>query len=128
MAYTVLFIAPEDSFRQQLSVLLAAQGLLVTEEADPEEAVRVLTDHGADVVLYATGESHEDDLRRIQRMHDAAPKAGIILLENGGSIDFVMEARKRGVWDDILIPFELTELLEKIRAAGKRARPEDKQE
>lgn len=125
MEYTVLLIAPEDSFRQQLSVLLSAQGLLVAEEADPEEAVRVLTDQGADVVLYVAREPHEDDLRRIQRMHDATPKAGIILLEGGGNVDFAMEARRRGVLDDVLIPFELGDLLEKIHIAGKRARAKE---
>ena len=123
MRLNVLLIAHEDSFRQQLSVLLAAQGLAVTEEADPEEGVRVLTDQGADVVLYATGDSPEDDLRRIQRMHDTAPRAGIILLEHGGSVDFAMEARKRGVQDDLLIPFELSDRLSKIRSAGQRADP-----
>ncbi|MBU1003373.1 MAG: hypothetical protein KKE73_12745 [Proteobacteria bacterium] len=125
MDYSVLLIAPEDSFRRQLSVMLKAQGLMVIEEADPEEAVRVLTDQGADVVLYATHEPHEDDLRRIQRMHDTAPKAGLILLEGGGNVDFAMEARRRGVLDDILIPFELSDLLDKIRSAGERARTQD---
>jgi len=123
MRLNVLFIATEDSFRRQLSVLLAAEGLAVTEESDPEEGVRVLTDQGADVILYLSGHNPEKDLRRIQRMHDTAPRAGIILLEHGGNVDFAMEARRRGVTDDLLIPFELSELLDKIRAAGQRAEP-----
>lgn len=122
MTFSVLFIAPEDSFRQQLSVLLAAQGFDVRQESDPEEGIRSLTDQGAEVVLYVSTESSEEDLRHLARLRDTAPEAGILLLEHGGSVDFAIQARRQGVTDDLLIPFELSDLLEKIEAAGRHAR------
>lgn len=122
MDYRVLIIAPDDSFRSQLAILLAADGLVVDEEADVDEAVRFLTDKGAEVVIFAAQGPDDEDLRRIARLHDAAPGTGIILLESGGNVDFAMAARRRGVLDDVLIPFELSELFEKIRAAGEHAR------
>lgn len=122
MDYRVLIIAPDDNFRSQLTILLAADGLVVDVEADVDEAVRFLTDKGAEVVLFAALGPDDEDLRRIGRLHDASPRTGIIMLESGGSVDFVMEARRRGVTDDVLIPFELSDLFDKIQAAGERAR------
>lgn len=122
MTFSVLFIAPEDSFRQQLSVLLAAQGHDVREESDPEEGIRVLADQGAEVVLYVSARSSDEDLRHLARLRDIAPGAGIILLEHDGSVDFAIQARRRGVTDDLLIPFELSELLDRIDSAGRHSR------
>ena len=122
MDYRVLIIAPDDGFRSQLAILLAARGLVVDEEADVEEAVRFLTDRGAEVALYAAQGPDDEDLRRIARLHDAAPDTGIIMLESGGNVDFAMEARRRGVTDDVLVPLDLGDLFAKIRAAGERAR------
>lgn len=123
MDHHVLIIAPDDGFRSQLAILLSSRGLLVDEESDPEEAVRFLTDKGADVALFVARDAGDEDLGRIRRLHDAAPRTGIILLEHGGSVDFAMRARRGGIRDDVLIPFGLDELLEKIREAAPASRP-----
>ncbi|WP_461210576.1 hypothetical protein [Desulfocurvus sp. DL9XJH121] len=120
MGPRVLILAPDDGFRSQLAFRLAAAGIVVDEEADTGEAVRFLTDRGADVILFLARECGDEDLGRIRRLADAAPKAGIILLESGGDVDFAMRARSQGVLDDMLVPFDVNELLHKIQGAGKR--------
>jgi FixJ family two-component response regulator len=37
-------------------------------------------------------------------------------------VDFAMQARRHGVFDDILIPFEMSDLLARIEQAGRAAR------
>jgi DNA-binding NtrC family response regulator len=122
MDYRVLLIAPEDGFRHKVADRLTDCGLDVLAEADPDEAVRVLADRGAEVVLFAAGEEHDKDLALLTRLLAAAPRAGIILLEPGGDVDFAMQARRHGVFDDMLVPFEMADLLARIEQAGRAAR------
>lgn len=123
MQYSILLIAPEDGFRAKVAGRLADAGYAVAVEADSDDAVRQLADKGADVVLLAASGSSDKDLALLQRLMDAAPRAKIILLERGGDVDFVMEAKRRGVFDDILIPFEIRQLIQRIAAATDSRRP-----
>lgn len=121
MPQRILFIAPEDEFSRKVSGRLAEAGFDVTIEDDADEAVRFMADKGAEVVLLTAGDAPARDLQLLERLKNEAPDAGIVLLESGGDVDFAMEARKRGVVGDLLIPFEITDLLEIIRAAGRKS-------
>lgn len=113
----ILFIAPEDAFRLKVEGRLVQAGFAVHAEAEPDEAVRALADKGAAVVLLTASAQREKSIALLARLTAAAPKTPVILLEPGGDVDFVMRARDHGVFDEVLIPFEFSELLTKIEAA-----------
>ncbi len=121
MKRRILFIAGEDAFRDKVAGRLAQAGFAVTVESESDEAVRTLADKGAALVLLAASAQADKAIALIQRLRATAPQAPIILLEAGGDVDFVLRARRHGVYDDVLIPFEFSELLAKIEAALPRA-------
>jgi len=117
MRSRILLIAPEDGFRHKVAGRLADAGLVVVTETDPDEAVRFLADKGANVVLFTASGTRDKDIALLHRLRNAAPSAAIIVLETGSNVDFAMQARQSGVFDEVLMPFEFSELLTKIEAA-----------
>lgn len=121
MPITVLVYAGEEEFGQQVTSRLSAAGLTAHAETDADEAARFLADEGAAVILFVASDSNEQDLAAIRRFKNTKPDADIILLEREGNVDFVLEARKQGVLDNVLVPFDLAKLLSMINDAGSDA-------
>jgi two-component system KDP operon response regulator KdpE len=120
---TVLVVDDDPAIQRTLAIGLRARGYQVLPARDGRTAVEAVRDDDPDVVLLDLGLpdlSGVDVLRRIRR-HSQVPV--IVLSARHGSDDKV-EALDVGADDYVTKPFGMDELLARVRAAVRRAVPD----
>ncbi|QCQ21530.1 response regulator [Desulfoglaeba alkanexedens] len=112
-----LVLYEEDGpFRMNLANYLRRNGLQVTEADNALEALDAAGD--AQVVLIGLKEDGAEGLALLERIKERRPRAAVILLVPSGQAALSIEGMKRGAFDDLMIPFDLSLLLRKVIEAG----------
>ena len=120
---TVLVVDDDPAIQRTLAIGLRARGYHVLPARDGRTAVEAVREDDPDVVLLDLGLpdlSGVDVLRRVRR-HSQVPV--IVLSARHGSDDKV-EALDVGADDYVTKPFGMDELLARVRAAVRRAAPD----
>lgn len=124
---TVLIVDDEPSIRISLRTILSGLGFAVVEAARGEEAVALVRTTRIDIVLLdinMPGLGGVDVCRAIRRI---APLLPVVMLTVQGNEDRKVEALDAGADDYITKPFQLRELIARIRAAVRRNRSADEE-
>lgn len=117
MNATVLIVDDEDKVRSYLARLLQKRGYEVHAATDGAEALAMLTQRAVDIVLLDVlmpGASGIDVLPEIKRLQ---PEAEVIMLTGNASGAIGVEGIRRGAFDYLLKPIDLTQLLQRMTAA-----------
>ncbi len=117
MNATVLIVDDEDKVRSYLARLLQKRGYEVHAAADGAEALAVLDQRAVDIVLLDVlmpGASGIDVLPDIKRLQ---PETEVIMLTGNASGAIGVEGIRRGAFDYLLKPIDLTQLLQRMKAA-----------
>jgi two-component system KDP operon response regulator KdpE len=123
---TVLIVDDEPSIRISLRTILSGLGFAVVEAARGEEAVSLVRTAHFDVVLLDINMPGLGGIEVCRVMRKSAPVLPIVMLTVQGSEDRKVEALDAGADDYITKPFQLRELIARIRAAVRRNRiPEE---
>lgn len=117
---TVLIVDDEASIRISLRTILSGIGFSVVEAARGEEAISLVRTAQFDVVLLDINMPGLGGIEVCRLMRKNAPLLPIVMLTVQGSEDRKVEALDAGADDYITKPFQLRELIARIRAAVRR--------
>jgi two-component system KDP operon response regulator KdpE len=117
---TVLIVDDEPSIRISLRTILSGLGFAVVEAARGEEAVSLVRTAQFDIVLLDINMPGLGGIEVCRLMRKNAPLLPIVMLTVQGTEDRKVEALDAGADDYITKPFQLRELIARIRAAVRR--------
>ncbi|WP_455385583.1 phosphate regulon transcriptional regulator PhoB [Acidihalobacter prosperus] len=122
----ILLVEDEPAIREMVSFALGRAGLQVREAEDVTEAQSLLADKLPDLVLLdwmLPGVTGIDFARRLKR-EEYTRELPIIMLTARSDEDDKVGGLEAGVDDYVIKPFSPRELVARIRAVLRRARPE----
>ncbi len=122
MAARVLIVETDVAYRHSLSGRLNRARGLAVEEANPDELEHLLQTKDFDVIIVGMNPFPQQKMAVMRRVKQKQPPAEIILMVGEDQLAASIQAMKEGVFDDILIPFDLETLLQKIRRAVRHRR------
>jgi DNA-binding NtrC family response regulator len=114
---TVLVVDDDIGIRESAAMALEKVGLKTVQAGDVTSALQALRAHRIDLVLsdiYMPGESGLTLLQAISERRNA-PR--VILMTARGTIETTALAQRIGAFDYIAKPFDLSELIARVRAA-----------
>lgn len=117
---TVLIVDDERSIRLSLRTILSGLGFMVVEAARGEEAVALIRTAQFDAVLLDINMPGMGGVEVCRMMRKNSARLPIIMLTVQGSEDRKVEALDAGADDYITKPFQLRELIARLRAAVRR--------
>ena len=117
---TVLIVDDERSIRVSLRTILSGLGFVIVEAARGEEALSLVRTAQFDVVLLDINMPGIGGIEVCRTMRRTAPRLPIVMLTVQGSEDRKVEALDAGADDYITKPFQLRELIARLRAAVRR--------
>lgn len=118
-----LLIADDDpQMVRALRITLAAHGYDVTIAADGAAAVALASQTHPDIVLLDLGMPQLDGIKVIQALRGWTTAPIIVVSGRADSVDKV-EALDAGADDFVTKPFQIDELLARLRALSRRAAP-----
>jgi len=124
---TVLVVDDEPQIRRALAVNLTARGYVVHPAGTGREALKSASAHHPDAVVLDLGLPDIDGVDVIRGLRGWSKVPIVILSVRDGERDKV-EALDAGADDYVTKPFGMDELLARLRAALRRAAPDDEAE
>ena len=116
----ILVVDDEPQILRSLVLSLVNRGFEVSTTADARTALGSITSDVPDLVLLDLGLPDLDGLEVIRRLHDSRPTLPILVLSaRSGGADKIT-ALDLGAIDYVTKPFEIDELLARVRAALRR--------
>lgn len=116
----VLLIGEDSNFMGTLSERISAKGVAVSFAQTASEAVAILHRDDIDVVIINVNDLGANGFRILDSIQQTKTFAEFITLTSPSSIHWSIEGMKRGAFADLLIPFDLEDLLAKLREAGAK--------
>ena len=119
----LLLVDDDDAITSGLAPLLTREGFDVTVAADGTQALAQLAASGADIVVLDVmmpGMDGREVLRRVRASGSAVP---VVLLTSVGEASERARALDEGADDYLNKPFDAGELISRVRAVLRRARP-----
>jgi two-component system KDP operon response regulator KdpE len=110
--------------RRGLRTSLRANGYEVEEARSGEEAVQIVGERTADLVLLDMNMPGMGGVEACRRLRSALPAAGIVMITVRDSEDDTVQALEAGADDYITKPFRLRELLARLSAVMRRGHAE----
>lgn len=119
LSMTTLLIEDEFSIRRFLRAGLSGTGINLIEAANGRDGARMIASHNPDLVLLDLGLPDIDGIQLISEIREWSKVPLIVLSARGQERDKI-EALDRGADDYLTKPFQLGELLARIRAVSRR--------
>jgi two-component system, OmpR family, response regulator PhoP len=117
----VLLIEDETSLREQLRERLKAAGHVVDTAADGEEGLYAGSEYPIDIAVIDLGLPKLPGIEVIKRLRTAGKAFPILILTARGRWQDKVEGLEAGADDYLVKPFEVEELLARLRALQRRA-------
>jgi DNA-binding NtrC family response regulator len=118
----ILVVDDEPAMRRSLAIMLRREGYTVGEAPDGGLAVEHVDRDTVDLViadLRMNGVSGLDVLRHVKQAH---PDVEVILMTAYGTIEAAVDAMRLGAYDFVTKPFEMEQVLLRVRNALERRR------
>ena len=113
-------IGEDSRFMGTLSERICSKGGAVSFAQTGSEALAILQRDDIDVVVINVHDLGASGIRIMDSLKETKTFAEFITLTSPSSIHWSIEGMKRGAFADLLIPFDLEDLLAKLREAGAR--------
>ena len=118
----VLVVEDEQRIRADLVASLEAEGYLVDQAADGEEAWFLGDTENVDAVILDLGLPRMDGLSVLERWRAAGRDMPVLILTARGTWSEKVEGMDRGADDYLEKPFRMEELLARLRAIIRRSK------
>jgi len=106
----ILIVDDEQSYRQLLSLVFESDGHTIRTAANGLEALQLLRDSPADVVISDVRMPDMDGIEMLRAIRETLPDLGIVFMTAFASVEAAREAFKLGADDFIQKPFDVEEL------------------
>ena len=118
----VVFADDDPAMRRSLCAALKAAGYAVEEARDGEQAVRMIRERPADLVLLDINMPGMGGIEACRRIRAALPSAGIVMITVRETEDDIIQALEAGADDYLTKPFRIRELMARLGAVIRRLR------
>lgn len=125
MTTHILVVEDDENLRVMITHMLQRMNYQVTQAADGERAVELLTQSAAQQVVYdivltdiVMGQTNGIEVMQVARSQAYAPE--VILLTGHSSLTTAIEAVRRGAFDYILKPCPREALLERVSTCAEQ--------
>jgi two-component system nitrogen regulation response regulator GlnG len=119
----VLIIDDEEAVCWALERALSREGHLVKVAASAEQALMILGQCAADVIILDVRLPGMDGLTAMPRLRHLAPDAAVIVVTAHGSLPTAVQAVEGGAFDYLAKPFDLGQALDAVSRALQRRPP-----
>jgi DNA-binding response OmpR family regulator len=119
----ILLVDDEQAITANLAPFLERSGFTVTTAADGEEALRWVSNFGPDLIVLDILMPKVDGREALRRLRQAGDWTPVILLTQVGESTERAMALEEGADDYLNKPFDPHELVARMRAVLRRARP-----
>jgi len=106
----ILIVDDEPLVRRSLSELLTLSGYAVSSACNGKEALSMLKDYTADIIISDIKMPEMDGIQLLKQVKTLHPDTQFILMTGYGSIDNAVEAMKEGAYDYVTKPIIDTEI------------------
>lgn len=122
MSSTVLLVAEDSFFLQNLSGTLKRLNAYVMTAGSKHEALEVCANHPIDLALLDIRRQGKDAMQVLARLKKTKPDTEVILLSGPSNIALAIEGMRQGASDDITVPCDIEVLHQKVNNALHRIR------
>ncbi len=116
----ILIVDDDPLVRRSLSEFLTIEGFTVSSAGSAREAIVLLKDYTADIVITDIKMPEVDGIQFMKQLKNLNPETPVILMTGYGSIDSAVEAMKEGAYDYITKPIIDNEIKLIIERCGKQ--------
>ncbi|RKY32631.1 MAG: sigma-54-dependent Fis family transcriptional regulator [Candidatus Omnitrophota bacterium] len=106
----ILVVDDEPLVRRSLSKLLTISGYTVSSVANGKEAIELLKNYNADIIITDIKMPQMDGLQLLKEVKKNMPEVPVILITSFGSIENAVEAIKQGAYDYVTKPIVDSEI------------------
>ena len=123
----VLIVEADEAFRRNIAERLRIEGAVVVEAGNESEARDIAQNREIDVLLLGGKGIMQSGLPLLRFIKEIFPSIEVILMtpSEHHSLYVSIEAMKLGAFDDLLIPFDITTLLDRIHAASRHKKEKE---
>jgi two-component system response regulator AtoC len=122
MSDRVLIVDDDESLRESLELVLAAEGFEVVTAVDGSGALSRLEASTFDVVLCDVRMPGMDGIELLPQLVRRVPQSTVIMMSAFGTDELALEAMNLGAYDYLTKPFRPAEVVLTIRKARERER------
>lgn len=113
----ILLVDDEPSILSVLSVLLKAEGHVVTPVDNGEKAMELFQSSAFDLMISDIRMKPIDGITLLHAARDVRPTMAVLMVTGYGSVETAVEAMKLGAFDYITKPFKVDEMLITVQRA-----------
>lgn len=117
---SILIVDDEESVRESLEKVLKKAGYLTRTASSGEEAMQLMSQAAADLVLTDLRMPEGDGITLLKNLKKKHPDCEVILLTGYGTIETAVEAVKEGAYDFITKPPKKAVILSTVERAIER--------
>jgi two-component system response regulator HydG len=122
MAYKILIAEDEEITLKHLVHMLGKKGYYTEGARNGREAIEKIGANGFDLLITDIKMPGLDGIGLLERVRESHPETEVIIVTGFGSVDSAVDAMKRGAYDYITKPFNLDELLLKVKKITDKKR------
>lgn len=124
----ILLVDDETVFVENMSRLLRNRGYNVTAVDRGEDAIKLVEEEKYDMVVLDLKMPGIDGITTLREIKRLDTYAEILILTGHGSIDTAMESLKLGVYDYLIKPCGIDELVMKLEGAWEKKESTEKKD
>ena len=119
---TILLIDDDDQLRKSFTRILSQEKYRIVSASSGEEGIEIIREASPDLAVVDYRLPGMDGLETFKAIHRLDPKLPVVMMTAYGTTDIAINAIKEGVFDFILKPFDIPDMLIVIEKALETAR------
>ncbi len=116
----ILLVEDDTALASALARALRAHGHVVNHVSEGRVALAALQAEASDIVILDLGLPDVDGLQVLRRVRELDRRVPVLVLTARGSVDDIVVGLDRGADDYLAKPFEMSELLARLRVLERR--------
>lgn len=113
----LLIVDDEERFLYTTKILMEKRGIKTRTAASGPDALQVLEEALADVVVLDVKMPGMDGVETLKRIKRKYPMIEVIMLTGHASVDSAVDGMKLGAFDYVMKPCDIPDLMEKVQNA-----------
>ncbi|KAB2836929.1 MAG: sigma-54-dependent Fis family transcriptional regulator [Candidatus Brocadia sp.] len=124
--FKILVVEDQKNMRESLMIAFKRAGYTADSVESGEKAVEVQNAHAYDLAIVDLKMENMDGLEVLSRIKHINPSTEVVVMTAYGTIDSAIQAMRRGAYDYVTKPFQLSDILSVVERALEKKRLSDK--